>query len=218
VEGFNDNEPERFECSPSDLVESIDGRPDTCVVPLSKLSCLSGPTLVLELDVCRRDLMYERTGFCCIGPEAAEDELFDHVADAGSFGGGMLLYLLVSSAAASTSFGSFFLRLSFLRRAEAENADSESDPFSTGLSVNAVLGVTEKLGARGPAGRGPVVRFSSVVKLGLMKLAKSSFLGNDEDTKGEIFLSCPKSSFSKLKLGRFGLPLSGDRRGSGLRA
>ena len=95
------------------------------------------------------------------------ERLFDHVAEAGSFGGGMLSYLLRSSEGTdSATLGSLFLRLNFLRRADAEKADSGSDSLSTGLSVKAIFGVTEKLGARGPFGRGPVVRLNSVWKLG----------------------------------------------------
>jgi hypothetical protein len=70
---------------------------------------------------------------------------------------------------ASETFGSLFFRLSFLRKVEAENEDSPLENFSTGLSVGTSLGVTEKLGARGPFGLGWAVRFNSaVVKFGRM--------------------------------------------------
>lgn len=66
----------------------------------------------------------------------------------------MLSYLAISSSCAvrSATFPSLLLRLNFLLSAEVENTDSLSGCFSTGLGVTSALGVTEKLGARGPFG------------------------------------------------------------------
>lgn len=114
---------------------------------LSKLACRSGPGLKLDPDVCLRDLRYD--GFCT--GLAAEDKLLVQVADAGSLGGGILSYLLTSSlSTGSCTLGSLFFLLNFLRKLAAEKG--ELGGFSTGLSVGTSLGVTEKLGARGPFG------------------------------------------------------------------
>ncbi len=80
----------------------------------------------------------------------------------------MLSYLLRSSVpVVACTFGSLFFLLSFLRR--PESVDSLLGGFSIGLSVCAGLGVTEKLGARGPLGLGWTVRLSSaLVKFGLI--------------------------------------------------
>lgn len=93
--------------------------------------------------------------------------------DAGSFGGGILSYFRRSSFCdtESSAWASLRFRLSFLRKTEVEKTDSFSAGLSTvaGLAATSVLGVTEKLGARGPFGFAWLgLRFSSVMKLGLM--------------------------------------------------
>lgn len=103
-------------------------------------------------------------------------------------------------------------RLNFLRKTEVEKTDSVSDGLSilAGLGATSGLGVTEKLGARGPFGLAWLgLRFSSVMKLGLMYDENSSLLfGKEDDTKGEIFRSL--FPVSKVKDGRLGLmPLGG---------
>ena len=63
-----------------------------------------------------------------MGLEAAFAKLL-HVAEAGSFGGGMLSYLAISSGSfsgASDGAGSLRFRLSLRLNAEAENGDSVS--------------------------------------------------------------------------------------------
>jgi len=64
------------------------------VVVLSLLSCRSR-VLVLEAEVFRRDL--KKLDFC-VGLAEVFDERFDHVADAGSLGGGMVSYRSVSTS------------------------------------------------------------------------------------------------------------------------
>lgn len=126
----------------------------------------------------------------------------------------MLSYFLRSSFcdADSGNFASLRFRLNFLRKAEVEKTDSLSVGLSTlaGLGGTSGLGVTEKLGARGPFGLAWLgLRFSSVMKLGLIYVENSSVLfGKEDDTKGEIF----RSDFpvSNEKDGRLGLiPLGG---------
>lgn len=115
-----------------DRLDSIEGRgPDILVTALSKLSCRCGAGLTLDPEACRLDLRYEFLG-TGLPPDP---RLFVQVADAGSLGGGILSYLLISTASSrgSVTLGSLRLRLSFLLSAEAEKADSLSVDFSTGL-------------------------------------------------------------------------------------
>jgi hypothetical protein len=50
-----EKDPDRFECIIKDRLDSTEGRPETWVMLLSKLSCRSGPLLKLDPDVCLRD-------------------------------------------------------------------------------------------------------------------------------------------------------------------
>jgi hypothetical protein len=98
--------------------------------------------------------------------------VFVQLAEAGSFGGGMLSYFDRSSGceADSGNFGSLRFRLNFLLSADVEKTDSFSAGFSTGLGTTgtgSAFGVTEKLGARGPFGRAWLgFLFSWAMKLG----------------------------------------------------
>jgi hypothetical protein len=88
--------------------------------------------------------------------------VFVQLAEAGSFGGGMLSYLDKSSGCEvdSGNLDSLLLRLNFLLNVDVENIESFSSNFSTGLGTTGLgsgLGVIEKLGARGPFGRGWLV-------------------------------------------------------------
>ena len=165
---------------------------------------------MLDVEVCLRDRKYE--GFW----EGLEVPFcgFVQLEEAGSFGGGMLSYFLRSSfwEFDSGNWEPLRFRLNFLRRTELEKEDSGSEGLSVlaGLGAASGFGVTEKLGARGPFGLAWLgLRFSSVIKLGLIYDQKSSLLfGNEDDTKGEIFLSL--FPVSKVKDGRLGLrPLGG---------
>ena len=119
------------------------------------------------------------------------------MADAGSFGGGIVLYLAVSSSADSRDLDVLLRRflLSFRRIDEAEKVGSASlgDNFSSTLVFD------EKLGARGPEGRRWVSLENSPLYFGCMKLTKSPpVLGRDEDMNGEI-LRGPGPAMSKEK-------------------
>jgi hypothetical protein len=161
-------EPDLLECIVKLRIASSEGRAGDSV--LSKLSWRPGPVFVLEVDACLRERRYDgRWGL------AAPFCVFVQLAEAGNLGGGMLSYLLKFSVAlvGSVTFDSLRFRLSFLRIADVEKTESLSLVFSTGLGTNATLsacfGVTEKLGARGPFGRGCAgFLFISDTKFGLM--------------------------------------------------
>lgn len=144
------------------------------------------------------------------------------VEEAGSFGGGILSYFRRSSfcAADSSTWVSLRFRLSFLRKTDVEKTDSLSAGLSalTGLAATSILGVTEKLGARGPFGFAWLgLRLSSVMKLGLIYVEKSSALfGKEDDTKGERFRS--DLPVSNVNAGRLGLMPLGGRNSSERRA
>lgn len=79
----------------ADRIDSIEGRAvEACVMDPSILSCRS-EVLVLEAEVFRLDL--KKPGFC-VGLAEVFWLRLDQVADAGSFGGGILSYRAASES------------------------------------------------------------------------------------------------------------------------
>lgn len=116
--------------------------------------------LKLEADDFLRDL--RKPCFCT---ELPADERLPQVAEAGSFGGGMLLYLAASSEVSRVFDELLRLVLLSFRRTELEGltgSGSLGDSFSSDFTID------EKLKPRGPAGFCFVSWFPSPFVLGCM--------------------------------------------------
>ena len=117
--------------------------------------------MIFEIDGLRLE---DRKFGLCVGLVLVAGLLF-HVADAGSFGGGILSYFDVSTSFSTISWTLFSLRfrLNFRLNTDVEFDDS----CCVGVAFASGLGPTEKLGALGPLGLAwLLILFKSALYLG----------------------------------------------------